>query len=276
MARIRELLQMANWIDVWVAWASHHRWKPQQRFDHPTVTYALWLVLDGNVIVKSCGKQWLVSPDDAFLFPPQQERSILTTTGAELLSVGLDAKLFGRVDFFAQFAPPILWRPKDDERQYLEAWMKQIVQLFPPTTNPLRIVVNGLAQAIIGLCWQMLRNIHEWHDVGKELFPQWLVAVFRYVKENPKAIVAELSCSSNFSPAQFRRLFRQWTGLSPRAYLRSHRLALARQMVELTDFSVSEIANRCGFESAAHFSRTFKRAFGLPPSQYRKGLKEKG
>jgi AraC-like DNA-binding protein len=94
------------------------------------------------------------------------------------------------------------------------------------------------------------------------------------LRENPTVSVTELAQAAHFSPAQFRRQFRTWTGLTPREYLHRYRLELARRLLETTDLPIAHIADRCGFESLSHFTRTFKNAFGISPARYRKGTKD--
>ena len=65
------------------------------------------------------------------------------------------------------------------------------------------------------------------------------------------------------------RLFLQHTGQSLHQYLLTQRLNEAKRLLLGSDLSLSEIAERCGFNSSAHFSSYFKRITGLPPYQYR-------
>ncbi len=262
-------------LTVRTVWATHHRWVAGQQWHLPPSAYALWLVLRGAVVVRSQRRQWQLTAGSAFLFPPHQERFIVTPNGAEWLSVGLDAQLFGCVDFLAHLAPPVTWQPDEEGRRWLQTWMEQIVRLFPPQTDAAHLVVTGLAKALVGLCWQMVRRTG-WRAVSDALLPHWLSAVLQRIQETPQVTVTELARHAHFSPAQFRRLFRAWVGMAPRTYLRHHRLSLARQLLALTDLPIAAVAARCGFDNPSHFSRAFKRAFGIAPTAYRQGAKETG
>lgn len=49
-------------------------------------------------------------------------------------------------------------------------------------------------------------------------------------------------------------------------YVPAHlRLQRARQLLELPRASLSEIAQRMGFADQAHFTRVFKRSYGITP-----------
>ncbi|MCS3918090.1 AraC family transcriptional regulator [Fervidibacter sacchari] len=256
-------------MEVHVAWATHHRWAAGQCLRrHPTYAYALWLVLSGTVIIQSEGQTWELSAGDALLFPPRVPRDIFTPHGAEWLSVGLVAQLFGRVDILARWEQPFQWRPEEQTKEFLRLWMENIIAFFPPKTEAIQLIVGGLAKALVGLLLHMLGYDHP------TLLPQWLHQTLQRLQENPAISVTELALAAHFSPVQFRRQFRAWMGLTPREYLRRYRLELARRLLETTDLTIACIADQCGFESLSHFTRTFKSAFGAPPARYRKGTKD--
>ena len=74
----------------------------------------------------------------------------------------------------------------------------------------------------------------------------------------------------HFSPYYFHRLFSTVAGKALAAYVRDRRLMCACVSLATTDRSVLDIAIDSGFSGAQSFSRTFKRAFGVAPSEYRK------
>ncbi len=56
-------------------------------------------------------------------------------------------------------------------------------------------------------------------------------------------------------------------------YLKSCRMANAKQMLAETDYSIGEIVEKCGFSDNSNFSRTFKNLTDLSPSDFRKKYK---
>ncbi len=71
------------------------------------------------------------------------------------------------------------------------------------------------------------------------------------------------------SNSHFRFLFKEATGQPFHKYLVALRLERARHMILQTDMSVNQIALAVGFQNIAHFSRTFTKRYGLPPSGLR-------
>jgi transcriptional regulator GlxA family with amidase domain len=82
--------------------------------------------------------------------------------------------------------------------------------------------------------------------------------------ENPESR-AELARLANVSLRQLERLFRQHLGCSLGEHYLGLRLNRARDLLRQTSLSILEIALACGFASASHFSRSYRRCFGHPP-----------
>ena len=74
----------------------------------------------------------------------------------------------------------------------------------------------------------------------------------------------------NLSPGYFSNLFRSEVGMSFSDYLIQVRIENAKGLLRRFDLSVEAISKKCGFNSLAHFSRTFKDRCGLSPLKFRK------
>jgi YesN/AraC family two-component response regulator len=74
----------------------------------------------------------------------------------------------------------------------------------------------------------------------------------------------------HLSPTYFSALFKKMTGCSFAKYLTRVRIAKAKELLENTDISVTDIAFQVGFNDPAYFAAIFRREFGLTPLAYRK------
>ena len=71
-----------------------------------------------------------------------------------------------------------------------------------------------------------------------------------------------------------RKLFKKEMGVTPHEYLINCRMQLARELLEsgignrYSNYSVSQIAEACGFSEPLYFSRVFKKFYGTAPSLF--------
>jgi AraC-like DNA-binding protein len=107
--------------------------------------------------------------------------------------------------------------------------------------------------------------------------PQALLAVSvrEYIEANlsdPGLSPASIAAAHFISTRHLHNLFHE-SGTTVAGFIRSQRLDGARR--DLRDplhagLPVGAVAARWGFLDAAHFSRTFRDAFGVPPSDWRR------
>ena len=83
-----------------------------------------------------------------------------------------------------------------------------------------------------------------------------------------------LSRELGVSKFHLSRCFSEKIGCNFTQYLNSVRINYAKQRLETSGISVSEVAAESGFESQCTFFRSFKLQTGLTPNQYRKNAKE--
>jgi transcriptional regulator GlxA family with amidase domain len=86
--------------------------------------------------------------------------------------------------------------------------------------------------------------------------------------EEPLSL-GELAQLSHSSQRQIQRMFREHLGVTPTQYYLNLRLRRARELLTQTGLSVMNITVACGFQSACHFSKTYRRLFGVTPSSER-------
>lgn len=88
-----------------------------------------------------------------------------------------------------------------------------------------------------------------------------------------KITVQEIAAELGASYSNFRKLFKEYTGVSPALYQQELRLQRAKELLSATDLSIKEIAYRLNFDSPDYFSSKFKVKIGCKPSEYRAGTR---
>ncbi len=82
--------------------------------------------------------------------------------------------------------------------------------------------------------------------------------------------IKELADLANLSDDQLRRRFVERTGLLPKTYIEQLKMRKAAELLLAGELKQQEIARRLGYLDKFHFSRRFKAAIGVAPSEYRK------
>lgn len=88
--------------------------------------------------------------------------------------------------------------------------------------------------------------------------------------------VAETASRFGMSAATFYRYFREILGASPRQYVKTLRLYEAKRLMMDENMDAAAAAFEVGYESAAYFSREYKRTFGLPPKAHVEACRAQG
>ncbi len=89
--------------------------------------------------------------------------------------------------------------------------------------------------------------------------------------QNPAFSLDECLTQHGYCSDHMRRLFREQTGKTPHEYLMHLRLKTAKKFLtarDVSNYSVTEIATMVGFNDVSYFSRAFKKATGIAPSDY--------
>lgn len=82
--------------------------------------------------------------------------------------------------------------------------------------------------------------------------------------------IEELAAWCHISETHFRRVFLEYTGMSPLEYINLVRIQSACNYLKNTDESMADIAMKCGFTTPSTFNRNFKQITGVSPSEWRK------
>jgi AraC-like DNA-binding protein len=85
--------------------------------------------------------------------------------------------------------------------------------------------------------------------------------------------LADISDAVDVSPYHLCRLFRGQTGLPIHRYRNALRLHASLDRIAEDDATVLDIALALGFSSEAHFSDSFRKAFGVRPGAFRRSVR---
>ena len=90
------------------------------------------------------------------------------------------------------------------------------------------------------------------------------------IKETGLPSVKYLADGVNLSPSYLSDLLKKETGMTTQDHIHYHLIESAKNILNNTDHSISEIAYSLGFEYPQYFSKLFKQKTGQTPLEYRK------
>lgn len=77
-----------------------------------------------------------------------------------------------------------------------------------------------------------------------------------------------LAALCNLSVVHFAKAFKQSTGLAPHRFVNLRRIERAKNLLQKSNLTVTEIAVLTGFTDHSHLTKVFRRTVGVPPSVY--------
>lgn len=130
-------------------------------------------------------------------------------------------------------------------------------------------LMAGIVNHLIGMMYSLERNI-ELKTRSQIHFDMISKARLRIREslESPLTI-QQVAEEMGVSYSNFRKLFKEFTGLSPAVYQQDLRLQRAKELLTTTDMSIKEIAYQLNFESPDYFSAKFKMKTGRRPTELR-------
>lgn len=130
----------------------------------------------------------------------------------------------------------------------------------------------GIVNHLVGLMYSLERNItlnkqHDYVDVMNK-------ARLRIRESLESSLtIQQIAMDLGIGYSNFRKLFKEYTGIAPAMYQQELRLQRAKELLSTTNLSIKEIAYRLNFDSPDYFSSKFKIKTGRKPSEFREETK---
>ena len=129
-------------------------------------------------------------------------------------------------------------------------------------------ILAGIVNHLVGLMYALERSI----ELSKDHTRVDMINLARLrIRESLEAdlTIQQIAEDLGVSYSNFRKLFKEFTGISPALYQQDLRLQRAKELLATTTLSIKEIAYRLRFESPDYFSSKFKIKTGKKPSEFR-------
>lgn len=129
-----------------------------------------------------------------------------------------------------------------------------------------RIQIKAMLHQIL---YELLQESFDRHYASNAALSSLRIAADYMEKNYREHITVEtLAELSGYSASHFSRQFSRVYGTSPIQYLNSVRVLHAKNLLSTDQYSMAEIAQKCGFSNVYYFSRCFKQLTGTTPGKW--------
>ena len=128
-------------------------------------------------------------------------------------------------------------------------------------------IISSIVLHMLGLVYYKHKNNSFTNTYVVDRINQARIMMKENIDEplSPEDIAARLGLGYTW----FRRMFKEYTGVSPAQYQQQLRILQAKKLLTSTEKSISDIAYELCFESVGQFSTFFRKREGITPSEFR-------
>jgi len=234
-------------------------------------SYEILFVIEGSGSMLIGNNLYPIKPNTVFLTSKMEIHNIIPSSEKyvrNIININHDyikklIELTGSEDFFFKLFERRCIYLSDD----ISIALKKLFSLIKQCDN------NNSAQRVYLLkhIISMINLLYETENTESEKLYNSTSEAVAYIDKNlSENLTLESICNHvHLSKYHFCRLFRQNTGMSPFKYIIECRLSKAKNMLEHTNESISNIALAIGFNTSANFCNTFKKYENHSPSEFR-------
>ena len=226
--------------------------------------YGLVYVLNGKAEYRfSAGDRITVTDGDVLFLSPYCMYSIATEMEFKHYTVNFDLHEDSS-DLNALAQPYCLLQGKKTEQ--IERILKALIDAWS-------LKKAGYEMRSVGYLYELLSQFYfEYTKEQNSVLYQRLLPAKEYIEQHFKDPITleQLAFVSNMSVTNFRREWKKIYSDTPMQYRDSIRLYYAKEYLNSGYYTVSEIAEKCGFDDVSYFVRIKKKKAGLTPGEFKK------
>jgi AraC-like DNA-binding protein len=241
-----------------------HSWSIERRTLND---YDLFLCTGGVARFQMNSTDYLLHTGEALLVPPHTEfsASLAGGTNFEAIAQHFTLKVLARHDLFEmiRYQPHVTF---GDRWPTVRSYMHRYVEFQQQNTRPM--AQHSLFLLVIGefLDVSYVEDADSYD--GPDIF---IVEMVHTLHRNlsDEAVLDSAFALSPYTKDYTTRVFKKHMGATPKQFLISHRLRIAREVLQ-QGYRIKEVSQAVGYHDELYFSRLFRRKIGTSPGEYRR------
>ncbi len=245
----------------------------------------LVIVMEGSADHIVCGESQRIRKGDVFVISNDIEHGYKNAENFHICNIMFDPSFFFKngIDLTksAGFQALFVLEPRYTRERFFKNRLRLSIDDFMKVYKIIENIYreyylrnDGRKTIIIcdflHLCVKLSR-LYSFDSLGADENIINLAKAVTYIEKhyNEKIKISFLADLSNYSERQFIRVFKDAFNCTPSDYVMNIRIKNAKHLLSASNYSITEIAFRCGFGDSNYFSRVFKKDVGVSPTRYR-------
>lgn len=264
--------------------SKHYRYTPV--FTHEHEFFEIMCIYDGTVQTTIQGIPHTLQKGDVCIIPPHTRHSVGIFDDSIAINILVRTSAFQSTFFqtltadsaLSQFFTHVLYHKTEGNFLIFHTGndkivMKSVEKLFIEYLGHEKYSYTFLNSMLI-LFWAKLLRYHE-NDIEsiltRETTGSSMTEILNYLNQNYQtATLKDAATHFGYSSSHFSKLIKEGTGRTFLQIIRDIKLNQACRALRETTLSIPSICKLAGYETSEHFMRTFKKAYGMTPGEYRK------
>ena len=245
------------------------KWKAQDREEGFA---RLYYVHSGNATIWHHGQQFDLTPHQIYLIPPKSNMRYQCNNSCEIAWVHFNTSLYGHLDLFKLQDFSFVHIPENHKSIHKQ--MQEMIFLLEQEDMFSQLRSKSLLLELVSLFFKFQHQ--QAHELNNDKITR-LTPVLNYIDSHlgEQIRLAKLAKLASYEKTYFSTLFKQVFSISPIAYIQNKRIEKAKSLLRNTNAKLEAIAQDLAFKDAFHFSKTFKKITGEPPSEFRKKISQR-
>lgn len=247
---------------------------------HGDKSYEFHYIADGSGILIADGESYPIEPNSLFMTGPFVVHEVRPDSGSAISEycINIDLKSTPKekkeTSVAQIFQETTFWIGKDT--QDILPLLKNIVAATYESYFGRELYLKGLLTSFIGLLIKnytySLTNFNVKTSIDIGAYRKMLIDI-TFCSSCNTLTLSELSDYLCLSPRQTQRLIEKYYGKSFEQLKLYYRIERAKNHLRYTNMTIREISESLSYSTPEQFSKAFKQAIGMTPSEYRNASK---